>query len=63
MLKDPRLRAVARAMYEYLAEDSYSPGFDEAERRRTRYYREVEEAAKIFARACGGSGLGSPVIL
>lgn len=61
---DPLLRAVARAMYEYLvAGGSYAPCFEEAERLRTRQYCEVEEAAKIFARACGGNGLGDPVML
>ena len=52
MLLDPRLRAIARAVYLYLVEDSYSPGFEEAERRRTTAYRDAEGAARIFARAC-----------
>ena len=61
---DPLLRAVARAMYEYLVQGSnYAPGFDDAERKRTRQYEEVMEAAKIFARYCVADGLGDPVLL
>ena len=61
---DPLLRAVAQAMYNYLVQGSnYAPNFDDAERRRTRQYFEVVEAAKIFARYCVADGLGDPVLL
>lgn len=56
MSKHQRLRALTRAVYIYLVEDSYSPAFDEAERRRTPQYRNSLEAAAIVAAACESTG-------
>ena len=64
MQNDPLLRDVARAMYGYLVQGSnYACSFDDAERKRTRQYFEVVEAAKIFARYCVADGLGDPVLI